>query len=95
MTIWPDYDTLLEAATAQVQMQAVLGDPEADPITHLQAQNIAQLMQPAINREEYFQLREFATLAMRGMGPCMREDIAAILSKLLDNVPVEKGGGDA
>ena len=81
---------LLGTLARQVEAQAFLGDPEAGPITYLQAESIAQLLMPSITAEEFLQLNRFCRLGEQGMGPCLREDIAAILRKVVDEIPVDR-----
>lgn len=79
-------DELLDNLASWARDQVVLHGCQA--LDDRQAEAVGKLLMPAINREEYLYLREFANLAKRGMGPCMREDLAEILTKLLDEVPV-------
>lgn len=79
-------DELLNELATWAQTQVVLHG--CQPLDDRQAEAVGKMLMPAISREEYLRLREFANLAKSGMGPCMREDLAEILSKLLDDVPV-------
>ena len=81
-------EPLLPSLTRWVHRRFAIDGHKLKSLDDEQAEFVATFLLPAIDREEYFSLRNFAIHAKNGMGPCMREDVAATLNKLLDEVPV-------
>lgn len=79
-------DELLQSLIKWVQDQVAIH--RANPLDDRQAEAIGKLFMPALNRKEYLLVREFVDLGKSGMGPCLREDVALLIAKLLDEQPV-------
>lgn len=85
-------DKLLQTLTGWVHGRFTIDGNDLRPLDDQQAEFVATFLMPVINREEYLRLRKIAMAAIGGHGPCVREEDGAILTKLLDEIPVSQEG---
>ena len=78
-------DDLLQSLIDQMKAHVVIHG--AAPLDNRQAEAVAMFMMPVITTEEYLKARKFLNMGKNGTGPCLHEDMAEILTKLLDNEP--------